>query len=55
MSGARPRIRHIGSALETGELDMNDANTQTYTAPKVLSGLVAYLQVDGAQKAAEFY
>jgi PhnB protein len=36
---------------------MNDTNTQTteYPAPKVLGGLIAYLQVDGALKAADFY
>ncbi len=35
---------------------MNDTTTQTeYPRPKVLGGLIAYLQVDGATKAAEFY
>lgn len=35
---------------------MNDQTTQTeYPRPKVLGGLIAYLQVDGATKAAEFY
>ncbi len=36
---------------------MNDASMQPQPspAPKVLGGLVAYLQVDGATKAAEFY
>lgn len=36
---------------------MNDTTTQTIEnpAPKVLGGLVAYLQVDGAMKAADFY
>ena len=30
-------------------------NTVAYPSPKVLGGLIAYLQVDGALKAAEFY
>ncbi|WP_054310543.1 VOC family protein [Mesorhizobium sp. 1M-11] len=35
---------------------MNDTTTQTeYPRPQVLGGLIAYLQVDGAVKAAEFY
>lgn len=35
---------------------MNDTTAQTeYPRPKVLGGLIAYLQVDGAAKAAEFY
>lgn len=35
---------------------MNDTTAQTeYPRPKVLGGLIAYLQVDGAVKAAEFY
>ncbi|TKT80980.1 glyoxalase/bleomycin resistance/extradiol dioxygenase family protein [Aquamicrobium sp. LC103] len=35
---------------------MTDTNTQTeYQAAKVLGGLVPYLEVDGALKAAEFY
>lgn len=31
------------------------AQSETHPAPKVHGGLVAYLQVDGAHKAAEFY
>lgn len=35
---------------------MNDTTAQTeYPRPQVLGGLIAYLQVDGAVKAAEFY
>ena len=35
---------------------MNDTTAQTeYPRPKVLGGLIAYLQVDGAVKAADFY
>ncbi|MBT1156492.1 glyoxalase/bleomycin resistance/extradiol dioxygenase family protein [Aminobacter anthyllidis] len=34
---------------------MSEAQNTAYPAPKVLGGLVAYLQVDGAFKAAEFY
>ena len=35
---------------------MNDTTAQTeYPRPQVLGGLIAYLQVDGAAKAAEFY
>lgn len=34
---------------------MSEAQKIDYPAPKVLGGLVAYLQVDGALKAAEFY
>jgi PhnB protein len=34
---------------------MSEAQNAEYPAPKVLGGLIAYLQVDGAYKAAEFY
>lgn len=34
---------------------MSEAQKVEYPSPKVLGGLIAYLQVDGAFKAAEFY
>src|SRR6478736_6201338 len=43
----------IGSQRGT-ETSMSEAK-HDYPAPKVLGGLIAYLQVDGAFKAAEFY
>jgi PhnB protein len=53
----RPSSSHRGAMRKRGTFDMNDTNTQTteYPAPKVLGGLVAYLQLDGAMKAADFY
>jgi PhnB protein len=46
-----------GTTRKRGDFDMNDASAQNteFPAPKVLGGLIAYLQVDGAVKAAEFY
>jgi PhnB protein len=35
--------------------DTTTTQTEAQPAPKVLGGLIAYLQVDGALKAAEFY
>jgi uncharacterized glyoxalase superfamily protein PhnB len=43
--------------LEQGDIGMTQAsaNPEKVAMPKPLSGLVAYLQVDGAHKAAAFY